>query len=109
MALLGGWGHESFACFSNDWRGVRTRPQYDRGMTAKIAVSLPDHLVEEARAAVAGGRVASVSAYVAEALAEKSRRRALSEVLDEMDAELGTPGTAAVARAVRVVEALDAQ
>ena len=78
-------------------------------MTAKIAVSLPDHLVGEARAAVAGGRAASVSAYVAEALAEKSRRRTLSEVLDEMDAELGAPGAAAVARAGRVLDALDAR
>ena len=78
-------------------------------MTAKIAVSLPDHLVEEARAAVAGGRATSVSAYVAEALAEKSRRRTLSEVLDEMDAELGAPDAAAMARAARVLEALHAE
>jgi Arc/MetJ-type ribon-helix-helix transcriptional regulator len=78
-------------------------------MTAKIAVSLPDHLVEEARAAVAEGRASSVSAYVAEALAEKSRRRTLTELLDEMDAELGSPGAAAVARAARVLDALDAR
>ncbi|MCY4726831.1 hypothetical protein NYO98_11135 [Nocardioides sp. STR2] len=78
-------------------------------MTAKIAVSLPDHLVEEARAAVAGGRATSVSAYVAEALAEKSRRRTLSEVLDEMDEELGAPDAAAVARAARILEALHSQ
>ena len=83
--------------------------RYDRGMTVKIAVSLPDHLVEEARAAVAGGRATSVSAYVAEALAEKSRRRTLSDVLDEMDTELGAPDAAAVARAGRVLEALHAQ
>ncbi|MDR7252289.1 Arc/MetJ-type ribon-helix-helix transcriptional regulator [Nocardioides sp. BE266] len=75
-------------------------------MTAKIAVSLPDHLVEEARAAVAAGRAGSVSAYVAEALTEKSRRRTLSEVLDEMDAELGAPGAAAMGRAARVLDAL---
>lgn len=78
-------------------------------MTAKIAVSLPDHLVEEARAAVAAGRATSVSAYVAEALAEKSRRRTLSEVLDEMDAELGAPAVAAVARAARVLDVVDAR
>lgn len=84
---------------------MRPPAQYDHGMTVKIAVSLPDHLVEEARAAVAGGRAASVSAYVAEALAEKSRRRTLSEVLDEMDAELGAPDAAAVARAARVLDA----
>jgi Arc/MetJ-type ribon-helix-helix transcriptional regulator len=37
-------------------------------MTTKIAVSLPDHLVEAARNAVRGGRAASVSAVVADAL-----------------------------------------
>ena len=87
---------------------MRTPARYDRGMTTKIAVSLPDHLVEEARAAVAGGRAASVSAYVAEALAEKSGRRTLAEVLDEMDADLGAPDAAAVARAARVLDAFTA-
>ena len=84
-------------------------PRYDRGMTTKIAVSLPDHLVEEARAAVAGGRAASVSAYVAEALAEKSRRRTLSDVLDEMDAELGAPDSTAANRAAHILDALGAR
>ena len=75
-------------------------------MTTKIAVSLPDHLVDEARAAVVRGQAASVSAYVAEALSEKSRRRTLSEVLDDMDAELGAPDAAAMDRAARVLDAL---
>lgn len=88
---------------------MTTPLRYDRGMTRKIAVSLPDHLVEEARAAVAGGRAASVSAYVAEALAEKSRRRTLSEVLDEMDAELGAPDSTATSRAARILDALGAR
>lgn len=76
-------------------------------MTVKIAVSLPDHLVDEARAAVASRRASSVSAYVAEAMAEKSRRRTLAEVLDEMDADLGVPSTEARARAARVLDALE--
>lgn len=75
-------------------------------MTAKIAVSLPDHLVAEARAAVAAGRSASVSAYVAEAMGEKSRRRTLSEVLDDFDLELGAPSDTATKRADRALEAL---
>ncbi|SEB60185.1 hypothetical protein SAMN04489844_0648 [Nocardioides exalbidus] len=75
-------------------------------MTTKIAVSLPDHLVDEARDAVATGRVASVSAYVAEAMTEKSRRLTLAEVLDEMDAELGAPDEDARARAERALDAL---
>jgi Arc/MetJ-type ribon-helix-helix transcriptional regulator len=76
-------------------------------MTAKIAVSLPDHLVEEARAAVTSGRAASVSAYVAEAMAEKSRRRTLAEVLDEMDAELGVPSDRARTRASSALDAVE--
>jgi len=79
---------------------------YDRGMTAKIAVSLPDHLVAEARSAVAEGRVGSVSAYVAEAMDEKSRRRTMVEVLDEFDTEFGAPSPAAMERADRVLDAL---
>jgi len=66
-------------------------------MTMKIAVSLPDELVLEARAAVESGRAESVSAYVASAMAEKSQRTSLSAVLDALDAELGAPAAAAVA------------
>ena len=75
-------------------------------MTVKIAVSLPDHLVAEARAAVSDGRAASVSAYVAEAMAEKSRLRSLEEVLDDFDAELGATGEAAMRSAAEVLDAL---
>lgn len=75
-------------------------------MTAKIAVSLPDHLVAEARAAVAEGRSASVSAYVAQAMDEKSKRRTLAEVLDDFDAELGPPSAAAIQRADSALDAL---
>lgn len=79
---------------------------YDHGMTAKIAVSLPDHLVAEARAAVAEGRSASVSAYVAQAMDEKSRRRTLAEVLDDLDAEFGAPSDTLTDRADRALDAL---
>ena len=75
-------------------------------MTAKIAVSLPDHLVAEAREAVADGRAPSVSAYVAEAMAEKSRRRTLAEVLDDFDAQLGMPGAGAMRSAADALDAL---
>lgn len=68
------------------------------GMTSKIAVSLPDHLVEQARRAVAEGRAASVSAYVAAALAEKSQRDDLGALLDEMLEASGGPLTGAERR-----------
>jgi len=67
------------------------------GMTTrtKIAVSLPADLVEDAQRAVAQGRAASVSAYVAEALEEKSKLDDLASLLEEMLAETGGPLTPA--------------
>lgn len=61
------------------------------GMTTKIAVSLPDEQVAAARKAVAEGRAASVSAYVAEALAQRRADEDLAELLDDLDAEYGAP------------------
>lgn len=60
-------------------------------MTTKIAVSLPDDVVQAARTAVAEGRAASVSGYVAEALGEKARHDTLADLLAEMQAEAGAP------------------
>lgn len=60
----------------------------------KIAVSLPDEQVQAAKRAVATGRVASVSAYVADALARAVREDSLAELLEEMDRELGEPSQA---------------
>jgi Arc/MetJ-type ribon-helix-helix transcriptional regulator len=65
------------------------------GMTPKekIAVSLPSQLVRAAKSAVRGGRAPNVSAYVADALAEKVMLDDLSSLLDEMLAETGGPLT----------------
>jgi Arc/MetJ-type ribon-helix-helix transcriptional regulator len=60
-------------------------------MTTKIAVSLPDELVAAARKAVAEGRAASVSAYVAEALERRRADEDLAALLDDLDAEYGAP------------------
>jgi Arc/MetJ-type ribon-helix-helix transcriptional regulator len=69
-------------------------------MTAsKIAVSLPEALVERARRAVKRGKAASVSAYVAAALTEKGKLDDLAELLQEMLAQTGGPLTAAERRA----------
>jgi len=67
--------------------------------TSKIAVSLPAELVAQARRAVAEGRAASVSAYVAEALAERAKLDDLKSMLDEMLSESGGPLTVAERRA----------
>jgi len=61
--------------------------------TAKIAVSLPAGLVEQARRAVVEGRASSVSAYVARALEEQAKLDDLASLLDEMLAETGGPLT----------------
>ena len=64
-------------------------------MTTKIAISLPDDLVEQARRAVASGGAPSMSAYIAEAMSERVRRERLADVLSEMLAESGGPMTTA--------------
>lgn len=56
-------------------------------------MSIPEHLADEATAAAEAGRATSVSAYVAEALAEKSGRESLDDFLAEWRAEVG-PATA---------------
>lgn len=72
-------------------------------MTVKIAVSLPDHLVEDAKRAVETGVAPSVSAYVADALTQRGRVDTLAALLDEMDREHGKPSAADLAWADRVL------
>lgn len=60
-------------------------------MTTKITVSLPDELVAEANEAVETGRVASVSAYVADAMSEQREQDTLTELVRDMIAEDGQP------------------
>ncbi len=62
-----------------------------RGMTVKLAITLPDEHVAAAKRAVAEGRAASVSAYIAEALARRSADDELLGMLAEMKAEHGEP------------------
>lgn len=75
-------------------RVQRRTGRYARGMTTKIAVSLPDELVEQAREAVAAGAAPSVSAYVATALRQQGRYADLTKLLEEMAAEQGAPSAA---------------
>jgi Arc/MetJ-type ribon-helix-helix transcriptional regulator len=65
------------------------------GMTGKtkIAVSLPSDLVIAAREAVAEGKVKSVSAYVADALAERIKLDDLDALLRDLLTESGGPLT----------------
>lgn len=67
----------------------------DRGRTTKIAISLPDELVERARQAVDSGDAASVSAYIADAMTARARRENSATLLSEMLAESGGPMTKA--------------
>lgn len=70
---------------------MSVEPEYDLRMTRRITVSLPDHLVEQAAAAVREGRASSVSAYVAAAMTEMSGREPLEQVLADWRAEVGPP------------------
>jgi Arc/MetJ-type ribon-helix-helix transcriptional regulator len=54
--------------------------------TRKIAVSVPEELVEDARRAVAAGATTSVSAYVTEAMRSFRHSQTLGELLAELDA-----------------------
>jgi hypothetical protein len=67
---------------------------YARGMTTKIAISLPDGLVAAAREAVDRGESASVSAFVAKTIQQHGRHEDLSDLLAEMAAEAGAPTAA---------------
>jgi Arc/MetJ-type ribon-helix-helix transcriptional regulator len=91
---------EGDAVFRNPSVGLKGNARLD-GLTAaghtagmnseKIAVSLPQPLVERARNAVRKGRARSVSAYVAAALEEKTKLDELDELLQKMLAESGGP------------------
>lgn len=72
-------------------------------MTVKIAISLPDELVESARQAVAERRAPSVSAYIADAMTKQSRVETLAEVLADLDRELGPPSADASTWARRML------
>ena len=72
-------------------------------MTTKIAISLPDELVESARRAVAENRAPSVSSYIAAAMQERLRIESLAAVLADLDRELGPPSADAYAWARRML------
>jgi len=60
---------------------------------AKIAISLPESLLAHVRNAVRRGRAASVSAYVANAVAKQAENDDLDAILDAMLAASGGPMT----------------
>lgn len=61
---------------------------------AKITISLPDELHAAVRDAVADGQAATVSALIADAVAERFRNGAINAVLAELDAADGPPSAA---------------
>ena len=64
-------------------------PWYDPSMTQKIAVSLPDEQVISIRRAVEQGRAPSVSGFISAAVARVQREDDLTQLLDDLDRELG--------------------
>ncbi|MHB8511344.1 MAG: ribbon-helix-helix domain-containing protein [Actinomycetota bacterium] len=97
LPSLTGLALKGFRALYHDFRtGCRHTVQYDNSMTAnkeKIAITLPPHLVKAAKKAVRAGEAPSVSAYVSQALEEKTKREDLAVLLDEMLAETGGPPT----------------
>lgn len=59
--------------------------------TRKIAITLPEEQVIEAKRAVTEGRARSVSAYIAEAVAAQAERHGLWAYVDALIAEHGKP------------------
>lgn len=69
-------------------------PKYDEGMTKRrITVTVDADLLDEASAAVSDGDASSVSAWVNQAMADKSEQRrrlkALGEAIADYEAEFG--------------------
>lgn len=69
------------------WRSIGFRQ--DENMNVRLGVSVPEELAHTARAAVANGYAASISAYVAAAMDYYRRQQTLEEFLAELDAEVG--------------------
>lgn len=57
----------------------------------KVAVTVPEELMQIVEKEVAEGKAASVSAYVTDALEEYTDGGTLGDLLDEMDREFGPP------------------
>jgi len=66
--------------------------------SAKVAVSLPLLVLSDARRAVRAGRAGSLSAYVADSIAERVKLDDLESLLSEMLLETGGPLKAAERR-----------
>lgn len=73
--------------------------------SAKVALSIPADLLEQAKAEVAIGRAKNLSVFVSEALDQKLRRDELNTILEAMDTEYGPPNRSAKAWAKRVLRA----
>jgi hypothetical protein len=71
---------------------------------AKIAVSLPAELVEEARRAVRDGRATSVSAYVADCMARRSDHDHVGRYIASLVADYGHPAPEDLAWADAVLD-----
>ena len=62
---------------------------YALRMRTRVTVTVDQAAVRSAEEAVAAGRAASVSAWVASAMNERARRETLADVLADIRAELG--------------------
>lgn len=67
----------------------------------KIAVSLPRATLRRAKRAVQRGEASSLSAFVAEAIEQRTTLEDLGTMLEEMLASPGGPATAGESRAAR--------
>jgi hypothetical protein len=71
---------------------------------AKIAITLAPAQLAKARAAVRSGRVGSVSAYIARAIARQEREDSLDALVRELVEQHGEPSSKDRAWAKRVIK-----
>ena len=71
--------------------------------TRKVTITMPEDILRQARAEVAAGRAANLSAYVSEVVAERAQHDRIEDVVDAILAETGGEATASERTWVRAV------
>src|SRR5947209_17595769 len=72
-------------------RGAEQLSMINSMTRVKIAITIPEALLADVKAAVAHGEASSVSAYISEAVARRHAKRPLELYVDMLKAEHGEP------------------
>ena len=61
--------------------------------THKVTITMPDHVLRQARAEVAAGKATNLSAYVSAVVAERAQHDRIDDIVDAILAETGGEAT----------------